>query len=147
MLDAQELRRRLITAMDSASPRVSSAMLAKECKVSAQAVNGWRKTGRVAKRHLPRIAALTAKPLDYFLGETSDTITTNYGLVLQLEEAEAMKRLQDAIPDFRRYVLGLAMMSRPQQELMLQTMRQAVPDYQVEKAFGPTPPKKERERR
>ncbi len=147
MLDAQELRRRLIKAMDTSTPKVSSAMLAKECKVSAQAVNGWRKTGRIAKRHLPKIAALTGKPLDFFLGETTDTVSANYGLVLSLEEAEAMKRLQDGDPDWRNYILGLATLPKPQQQLWLQMMRQAVPDYKVENAFGPAPSKKEKERR
>lgn len=139
MLDAHELARRLREAMDNRVPKLSAASLAKSCKVTDQAVNGWRKTGRIAKKHLQKIAAETGKPIGYFLGEDTDTVTVNYGLTLKLEEAEAMKRLQKADPDWRRYVLSLAMVDRAQQDLLLHTMRQAVPDYQVEKAFGPAP--------
>lgn len=145
MLDSNELARRLREAMDRRVPRLSAAALAKICKVTDQAVNGWRKTGRIAKKHLPRIAAETGKPLEYFLGEDEGTVATNYGLVLKLEEAEAMKRLQKAAPDWRRYVLGLAMVEKTQQELLLHTMRQAVPDYKVEDAYGRAPHAKQKE--
>lgn len=139
MLDAHELAKRLREAMDNKVPRLSAAALAKSCKVTDQAVNGWRKTGRIAKRHLPTISAETGKPLAYFLGEDAGLVTVNYGLMLKLEEAEAMKRLQEASPDWRRYVLGLAMVDRAQQDLLLRTMRQAVPDHKVESAFGAAP--------
>lgn len=139
MLDAQELRRRLIMAMDNATPPVKSAALAEACGITAQAVNGWRKTGRVAKRHLAKIAALTRQPLEYFLGEVP-AASDRYRLDLQLEEAMAIKRLRESDPNWRRYVLGLAMVQGPAQDLLLKTMREAVPDYKVEQAYG-TPPK------
>jgi hypothetical protein len=54
-------------------------------------------------------------------------------LQLRLEEAEAVKRMRGALPDWRRYVLGLAMIDNHQtQELLLRTMREAVPDKRVE---------------
>lgn len=122
MLDAQELRRRLIVAMDKASPKVTSAALAEACHVTAQAVNGWRKTGRIAKGHLSTIASLTRKPLEYFLGGEPGA-GTSLGIDLRIEEAEAIKRLRAGDQDWRRYVLGLAMVERHQQELLLHTMR------------------------
>ena len=138
MLDAQELRRRLIVAMDDAKPRVTSAALAAECRVTAQAVNGWRKTGRLAKRHLSAITKLTGRPLEYFLDDAAGPAAT-YGLKLGIEEAEAIKRLRDGDPDWRRYVLALAMVQGSEQALLLRTMRQAVPDYKVEQAYGDAP--------
>lgn len=146
MLDAEELARRLRIAMDSGPQKVSAASLARVCKVTDQAVNGWRKTGRIAKKHLPRIAAETGRPLEFFLGDDLGGVHANYGLTLTLEQAEAVKRLQKADPDWRRYVLGLAMVDRAQQELLLRTMRQAVPDYKVEEAFGKAPHVTEKKR-
>jgi hypothetical protein len=124
--------------MDEAKPRVTSAALADACHVTAQAVNGWRKTGRVAKRHLGTIAKLTGRPLEYFLGESVDPGATLW-LKLGIEEGEAIKRLRDGDPDWRRYVLALAMVQGSEQALLLRTMRQAVPDYKVEQAYGDAP--------
>jgi len=138
MLDAQELRRRLIAAMDEAKPRVTSAALAEACDVTAQGVNGWRKTGRLAKRHLSTIAKLTGRPLEYFLGDDGSNGVV-FGLKLGIEEAEALKRLREGDPDWRRYVLALAMVQGSEQALLLRTMRQAVPDYKVEQAYGNAP--------
>jgi hypothetical protein len=146
MLDAAELSRRLKTAMDAAKPRVSSAALATACQVTPQAVNGWRTTGRVAKKHLATIAELTGRPLEYFLGDEAAPIS---GAVYRLEilEAEAIKRLRDGNPDWRRYVLSLAMVDRKEAEILLNTMRQAVPDYKVERAYGTAPHVKEKARK
>jgi hypothetical protein len=124
--------------MDETKPRVTSAALADACHVTAQAVNGWRKTGRVAKRHLGTIAKLTGRPLEYFLGESADPGATLW-LKLGIEEGEAIKRLRDGDPDWRRYVLALAMVQGSEQALLLRTMRQAVPDYKVEQAYGDAP--------
>ena len=124
--------------MDSSRPRVTSAALAEACHVTPQAVNGWRKTGRLAKRHLGTIARLTRKPLEYFLEDDLEA-SSALGLRLRIEEAEAIKRLRDGNPDWRNYVLGLAMVERHEQEILLNTMRQAVPDYKVEQAYGPAP--------
>lgn len=125
--------------MDNRSPKLTSAALATACNVTPQAVYEWRQTGRVKKGYLSKIAAETGKPLEYFLGEEHGTVAVNYGLTLKLDEAEAMKRLQNADPNWRRYVLGLAMVERSQQELLLKTMRQAGPDYNVEQAHGLPP--------
>lgn len=133
MLDSHELARRLREAMDKRVPALSGAALAKACNVTDQAVNGWRKTGRIAKKHLPTIAAETGKTIEYFLGKEPDAVTTNYGLTLKIEEAEALKRLQNALPEWRRYVLGLAAVdNKDTQRLLLSTMTQTVSDRRVE---------------
>lgn len=68
------------------------------------------------------------------------TMEDSLGMTLQIEEAEAINRLRKGLPDWRRYVLGLAMVdSEHAQQLLLTTMRQAVPDYKVERAYGDAP--------
>jgi transcriptional regulator with XRE-family HTH domain len=139
MLDAHELAKRIREAMDRAVPKLTSASLAKSCNVTPQAVYEWRTTGRVSKGYLARIAAETRKPLEYFLGDETGAIAGSHGLTLSLEEALAVKRLQEASPEWRSYVLSLAMMERHEQDLMLKAMRYSVPDWKVEKAFGQAP--------
>lgn len=126
--------------MDDHQPKVTSAALAKVCAVTPQAVYEWRKTGRVSKRYLQKIAAETNQPLEYFLEEQPGKVTANYGLVLTLEEAQAVKRLQRALPDWRLYVLSLAMEeSHQSQQLLLDTMRRHVPDSRFEEVVPPAP--------
>lgn len=69
VLDSPEMARRIKRAMDEADPPVSGSDLARECGVSPQAVSGWRRTGRVQKRHMPTISRLTGKPMEYFFAE------------------------------------------------------------------------------
>lgn len=135
-LDGTELARRLRRAMDNKSPKLTSAALAAACSVSAQAVNGWRKNGRIAKKHLPEIASRTGKPLEYFLAEDPDSVKVS-GMSLTADEVEAMKTLQAALPDWRRYVLKLAMIpSRDTQKIMLAVFSKAAPDEAVAAAYG-----------
>lgn len=68
MLNALDLARLIKAALDDHTPPLSHAGLATECGVTPQAVNGWITNGRVAKKHLPKIAGYTGKPLGYFLG-------------------------------------------------------------------------------
>jgi transcriptional regulator with XRE-family HTH domain len=70
VLKSVEIGVRLKKAMEEAEPQVSGADLAHACKVSPQAVSGWRRTGRFSKRHLPTIARLTGRPVEYFISET-----------------------------------------------------------------------------
>jgi transcriptional regulator with XRE-family HTH domain len=74
-----------------------------------------------------------------------DESAASHGMTLAIEEALAVKKLRDSAPAWRRYVLSLAMVEKPQQDLLLQTMRQAVPDYKVEQAYGTAPHAKKRE--
>ena len=68
VLDAKELGRRITKAMDEA--KVSGAALASACKVTPQAVSGWRRTGRIGKRHLTTLSLLTGRPVEYFVADT-----------------------------------------------------------------------------
>lgn len=67
-------------------------------------------------------------------------LATNYGISIKLEEAEAVKRLQAALPRWRAYVLGLAMVDNHEtQKLMLDTMTQTVSDARVHDAVSIAP--------
>src|SRR4051812_27819965 len=90
MLDAKELARRLRVAMDAAQPPVSSAKVAAECDVTPQAVNGWRKNGRIHKKHIPAVAKLTGRPPIYFLAANPDSAAAN-AMELSDEETAAIK--------------------------------------------------------
>lgn len=68
MLDSKEMARRIKAALRDAQPPVSGSALAKACDVTPQAVSGWIKNGRIAKKHIQKVAELTHKPLEYFLG-------------------------------------------------------------------------------
>lgn len=70
----------------------------------------------------PKLRARPAEPVTY-----------------SIEEAEAIKSLRVAEPAYRRYVISLALMTREQQQLMIKTMREAVPDSVVEAAYGKPP--------
>lgn len=66
MLDNEELRRRIVFALDHAKRGVQAA-IAREANISAQAVTGWRATGTIDKAYLPILARLTGRKTDYFL--------------------------------------------------------------------------------
>jgi transcriptional regulator with XRE-family HTH domain len=141
MLDAEELRRRLIQAMDTHVPKITSAELARAFKITPQAVHSWRNTGRIGKGRLKKIAAITGCPLDFFLSPDVGAQPTR----TPIEEAIAFDRLRKALPDWRNYVLGLAMVSSHEaQALLLSTMRNAVPDAHVSEFISAAPETEER---
>lgn len=51
--------------------KIDRKRVAKICGVTEQAVSNWIKTGKVAKRHLPKIATLSGLELDYFFNDKS----------------------------------------------------------------------------
>lgn len=127
-----------------AARRLSYGDVARAIDTDPQAV--WNLVKRKSKRSelAPALAAYFKVPLERLLSDDFDvneTAPTRTPLLdLRIEEAEAIVRLRKAHPDWRRYVLGLAMVdSNHAQELLLTTMRQAVPDYKVEAAYGDAP--------
>jgi phage repressor protein C with HTH and peptisase S24 domain len=71
MLDDNELAGRLVLAMQGPPP-IKSITVARACGVTAQAVNGWRKTGKIDRKHFPALSLLTGKPLAYWLGDDGE---------------------------------------------------------------------------
>ena len=118
------------------------ADLARAVKISDTAVGLWIK-GETKDLRLENLFAAAD-----FLQVEARWLATGQGpklkapvdtLQLEIEEGEAIKRLRAGHKDWRRYVLSLATMSGPKQLLMLDAMREAVPDYVVEKAIGEAP--------
>lgn len=47
--------------------RLSAADVAQACGVTIQAVNGWKKNGRVDKRHIKTLSGLSGLPAEWWL--------------------------------------------------------------------------------
>ncbi len=59
------------------------------------------------------------------------------GLTFRVEEAHAVKNLREALPEWRRYVLSLAMTTdKTRQRLFLDMLTEHVPDEKVAAAYG-----------
>lgn len=48
--------------------------LARLIGVRGPSVNGWTKTGRISKEHLPKLAKIFGKPLDWWLGDDDEPV-------------------------------------------------------------------------
>lgn len=68
--------------------KVTQTQVATACGVTKQAVQGWVKTGRFDKKHLPTLAAITGKPLEWWLDIASDNAAAT-------EEEKILAALQD----------------------------------------------------
>lgn len=116
------------------------AKFARDSGYSDGRITNWKSRG-IPEAEVGRIAGLMGMSYEEYKVAAGVEVpgATSLGIRLQIEEAEAIKRLRKGNPDWRRYVLGLAMVELEQQDLLLTTMRQAVPDYKVSDAFGPAP--------
>jgi transcriptional regulator with XRE-family HTH domain len=94
-LSGKALAARLVEAMDTPRPKITSSALADACNVSPQAVNGWRKNGRIRKHHLPIVAKITGQPLRYFVDADYDPASLE-----ALADQIAVR--WTALPDFLR---------------------------------------------
>jgi len=110
------------------------ADLSRAAGCSISAVLQWEsnKTKNLKLDNLFKIAdALEVEPR--WLG-TGDGVKLKK---LAIEEAEAIQRLRDAIPKWRRYVISLAMIREPaKQQLFLDMLSEHVPDERVAAAYG-----------
>lgn len=63
----------LAARLNEALPRrggITDAKIAAECGISKAGVGEWRKTGRIAKHHLTKLAELSGRPLEWWLAGT-----------------------------------------------------------------------------
>lgn len=89
---AQQLAAKLEEVLSD--PRVKQADIAEACGVSKQAVQGWKKTGRIDKKHLPKLAQVSGKPLEWWLSiDGSDQGG--------LKKASGEDQLSDSFNDWR----------------------------------------------
>jgi hypothetical protein len=103
-------------------------------KIERAPAQVWQfmKGDRHIGERLARDIELKLELSEGFLDTTQDSAPE---VGLSPEEADAFKRLREASPAWRRYVLGLAKVPRAQQELLMSTMRQAAPQYTVENSL------------
>jgi hypothetical protein len=97
--DAQGLAKRIRSAL--AVPGVDVGAIAKECGITRQAIDGWKKTGRVSKKHLPVLARHTAQSVDFFLGTAEMTAQ-------EAEEVQLVLSYRDMPPEHRQALLRQA---------------------------------------
>lgn len=85
MLSTSEtIRAKLVEVLESSSLRQSD--IAAACGVSKQAVQGWVKTGRIDKKHLPNLATASGRPLEWWLDSGStDTKDKDQALLNTLQ--------------------------------------------------------------
>ena len=91
---AQQLAAKLELVL--ADTNVKQSDIADACGVSKQAVQGWKKTGRIDKKHLPKLAQVTGKPLEWWLSIEQET-----PLVSPDPEPTAEDLLNQAFSDWR----------------------------------------------
>lgn len=104
MLDARNAGDRLgerLRELIEASP-YNAAEVAKACGVTRAAVYGWLKTGRVHKRHLPKLANLLRTSVDGLLNEGAPTTRTSGGDVEWSFAAQKLATLFDHLPPNER---------------------------------------------
>lgn len=144
MLDSPELARRLKIAMDTHEPRITSVRMAEVCKITPQGVNGWRKTGRIAKRHLTKIAAETGQPYGYFL-EAAPGAPADYSL--KPDEKIMLDRYRLASPRWRAALRDMATLHADVQDeiaeklsiLYAEIFAKHAADTRVKESFGRPP--------
>ena len=108
--------------------------LARAAGCSISAVMQWEsnKTKNLKLDNLFKIADA--------LGVEARWLSTGAGVKVkkfEIEEAEAIARLRDALPKWRSYVLSMAMMrDHARQQLFLDMLREHVPDEAVAAAYG-----------
>jgi transcriptional regulator with XRE-family HTH domain len=107
MLDAAKLAKRIREAMDGMEPPLTGRALAVACGVTDQAVSAWRKTGRIHKKHLQKLAELTGKSLDFFLS-ANGTKETGESPIDDSGFRKLQRAWQEATPGNRENLLALA---------------------------------------
>jgi transcriptional regulator with XRE-family HTH domain len=87
-LEMQMIAERLKEAISKSG--IKKTDIATACGVSDQAVTGWLKTGRVHKKHVPKLAALTGVSTDWLLtGKESTKLSLSTTLSYDLLEDNA----------------------------------------------------------
>lgn len=77
----------------------TSAELAAECDVTPQAVNSWKKTGRISKGQLSRLAELTGKSVDWLIRGAEEPTTSGGGLIISARPITVYTNLDELPPE------------------------------------------------
>ncbi len=65
MLDSEVLAEKIRAALDQTATPMKE--IAAQCGVTVAAISEWKRTGRIAKKHLPTLARITDTPLEWWL--------------------------------------------------------------------------------
>jgi transcriptional regulator with XRE-family HTH domain len=99
MTESLKLAEKLRNAM--AANEVTPTQLAKEFGVKPPSVYDWMQFGRVAKKHIPKLAEYFGKPVGYWLGDEEEELLDDHerqliALFRDLPAEARDKLLQDA---------------------------------------------------
>lgn len=123
------------------SKGLTQDQLASKASCTKGAVSQWEK-GDVKNLRIERLYqvadALGVEARWLATGHGPQSIPKDGGLFsLEIGEAEAVSRLRNAIPKWRRYVISLAMIDdQARQQLFLDMLSEHVPDEIVSTAYG-----------
>lgn len=84
--DAQQIAAKFNEAFPQKKGEHSDQEIATACGVTKQAVNGWRATGRIAKKHIGKLAELSNRPLDFWLPNSDGSTTSDSGQLTPTEQ-------------------------------------------------------------
>ena len=139
-----ELKERLRTGFPPKESPVSDAKIATTCGVTPQAIVEWRKTGRIAKHHLPKLATLSGRSLNWWLGveaadgtgQRSRGLSPRQELVLELWSYLNTEQEKEWLNELRAQKdSNVAVASHMKNK----ELPNGVPNRKVEVAFGTTP--------
>lgn len=105
------LAAKLVKAM-ALNPELTAKKIAMACEVTPQAVNGWRTTGRIDKKQIPKLVGLTGYTADWWLDANPESPPETAPLVIArggIARANILSDTIDAVPPTARVpVVGTA---------------------------------------
>lgn len=111
--------------------KVTAAQIARACGVTDQAINGWRKTGRIAKHHMVTLAEVTGKDLDWWMSGLAPPASRAVKASWDVETVE-----------FANLFSRLSAEERGKLRALLLIARNGIPDERVEQKMPAVKSKK-----
>lgn len=97
-ITAEQLAQKFNTAFPR-SGKVKTSEIREACgNVSKAAITEWRRTGRIAKKHLPALAKLSGKPLAWWLGEPDSADVGDRDIALTPREEKFLHLWRQLMP-------------------------------------------------
>lgn len=88
MLKTDEMAEKIASAIGKSG--LSLTAIAEACGVSVAAVSEWKRTGRIAKGHLPKLAELTGTTLEWWLTPGADLAAMENLARLMVDDGDTM---------------------------------------------------------
>lgn len=134
--DGEKLGERLRLLIE-ASP-YNAREIARACKITPEAVYGWFKTGRIAKKHLPIVAEMVGTSIEGLLGDGAPKGKARSGELEWSFAAQKLAALFDHLPADERKLAWpwLVHMIAHSPGLVKSFLPYPVDNERVESAFG-----------